>query len=116
MQDLSAAKAEWLLISTPSDRPLLGNRDRLLPGAFREIGGVAAWGEWEQGAGNILRVERTTAGADGTGATKALLRELIAISDRHGVPLKGNVVCMPTRECPEPDLHRLIALYRSLGF
>jgi hypothetical protein len=115
-KSLDDAEAEWLSISTPSDRPLLGNRDRPLPGAFRELDGVAAWVKWEQDAGWICRLEKTTAAGESTGGAKALLRKLMAISDRHGVSLRGNVVCLPTAECPEPDLERLIALYRGLGF
>lgn len=113
---LRAAEAEWLSISKPSDRPLLNSRGRPRGERFRETGGVAAWVRWELGAGYILRVERTAAVAEGKGATKALLRLLIAISNRYDVPLSGNVVCIPTNECPEPDLDRLIALYRGLGF
>jgi hypothetical protein len=116
MEALAAAEAEWLALSTRSSRPLLGYRNRPLNDEFREIGGIAAWVKWEQGVCKILRVERTDMADACGGGAKALLRKLMAISDRHGVPLHGNVVCLPTAECPMPDLGRLIALYRGLGF
>jgi hypothetical protein len=45
----------------------------------------------------------------------ARLRKLQEISDRHRVPLRGNVVPIETEECLAPNLDRLIGFYRRLG-
>jgi len=111
---LRAAEADWLAVSTASSRPLLDGKGRAFGDEFREMHGVAVCVKWEAGAGWIKRLERTATAQPG--AATALLRNLQEISDRHGVPLLGNVAPLVTEECPAPDLDRLTAFYRRLGF
>jgi hypothetical protein len=109
-----AAEERWKAISIPSKRPLLGNKDRPLDGAFREAHGIAAWIEWHQGHGEIKRIEATAAAR--TSGFASLLHDLITISREYGVPLRGNVQAYATAERPEMDQERLIEFYRRHGF
>lgn len=82
-------------------------------GEFRELLGVALWIEWDHDSGYLKRMEGTPSAMKE--AVERALRQLMAISLRHGVPLRGNAEAYPTLERPAPDNGRLIAFYRRLG-
>jgi hypothetical protein len=75
---------------------------------------MAAWICWKDGAGWIKRFERTT--SEPSGSATVVLQKLKEISDRHGVPLRGNVAAIETAECPSVEQERLISFYRRTGF
>ena len=104
-------RREWELASTPFEFRS-DSAGQMLP--FRRLGDAIAWVEFGGSVATLQRLESLVPA--GGQAAKPLLGRLQSIARQFRLVLCGMVVAYATDVQPSPDLERLCAYYRRLGF